>query len=207
MSNFLEGGTVEDALGAQAGAQVGQIKDQYAKARKKQVAVLGANGNLNSGVATYPLTDLATNAAGQESDVYSNLANTLGQIPAEDINDQNSYNRNLQLARLIAEQNKPSALQEALGAVGTATHIFCGGYVENECKVIDKKTGEVGVMAESGPELIIRLDTLGLTKKDIETFGLKGKFIGFDEAGISDEKIRDLVRLGLTRIDSTKEAA
>lgn len=192
--------TLEDALGSQAKAQSAQAQDAYTQSRKRLVSQLASNGQLMGGTADYPLGDLATQGAQDQSNIYSNLADSLGSIPAEDTTNQNDYNRNLQLAKLVASYNKPSQLQEALGTLGTATHIFCGGYIENECVFVDIKTGDKGVMAESGPELVIRLDTLGLTKEDVRNIGLDGTMAGFDEKGVTDDKIRELVRMGLNRL-------
>jgi hypothetical protein len=191
--------TLEQSLSGQAQNQIAQSQDAYTQNRKRLIADQAAGGQLMGGTKNYAQTDLATGEANNESNIYSGLGNALAGIPAEDTLNQEQYNQNLQLAQLIGNLNKPSSLQEALGAFGTATHIFCGGYVENECEVFDKKTGERGIMAERGPELIIRLDTLGLTKEDIEKLGLRGPMAGFDVNGITDDQIRALIKLGLSR--------
>lgn len=192
--------TLEDALSGQASNAITASQDKYTQARKRQVSQLAANGQLMGGTADYPLGDLAMQGAQEQSGIYSDLASALGGIPAEDALDQNQNARNTQLAQLIASFNKPSALQEGLSTVGTLTHIFCGGYVENQCSIVDNKTGERGIMAEKGPELIIRLDTLGLTKKDIQDLGLHGSMAGFDANKVTDKQIRHLIRIGLGRI-------
>lgn len=202
MALFATPTTLEQALGNQANSQVAQSQDAYTQNRKRLIAGQAAGGQLGSGVQNYGQTDLATGEANNESDIYSGLADSLAGIPAEDQLNQEQYNQNLQLAQLIGSLNKPSQLQEALGTVGTVSHIFCGGYVENECVIVDQKTGERGIMAESGPELIIRLDTLGLTKKDIEDLGLKGTMAGFEINGVTDKQIRELVKIGLSRTEN-----
>lgn len=108
--------SLEQALGDQAKNAIAQTQDQYVQNRKRLVGQQAAQGRLMSGVADYPLTDLSKEGAGAESDIYSNLASTLGGINAEDWANANDYQRNLQLAKLIGSLNKPSALQEALGA-------------------------------------------------------------------------------------------
>lgn len=125
MALFPEGTptTLEGALGQQAQQQVAQTRDQYTQARKRLVSKEAANGRLMSGVSNYPLTDLANEGAGAESDIYSNLATTLGSIPSEDILNSNDYERNLQLAKLIGNMNKPSTLQLALGGLGAAGNL------------------------------------------------------------------------------------
>lgn len=114
--------TLEQALGNQAQNAVAQTADSYTQARRRLVGQQAAQGRLMSGVVNYPLTDLAKEGAGAESDIYSNLAATLGSIPAEDWANANEYQRNLQLAKLIGEMNKPSTLQEALSGLNTAGH-------------------------------------------------------------------------------------
>jgi hypothetical protein len=109
--------SLQQALGDQANQAVAQTTDAYTQARKRLVGQQAHSGRLMSGVADYPLTDLAKEGAGAESDIYSQLASSLGAIPAEDTLNQNDYNRNLQLAQLIAQLQKPSALQETLGFI------------------------------------------------------------------------------------------
>lgn len=121
MALFADGGptTLEQALGNQAQNQVAGVRDQYTQARKRLVSKEAASGRLMSGVSDYPLADLAREGAGAESDIYSNLASTLAGVPAEDTLNRNDYNRNLDLARLVGQLNKPSSLQEALGLIST----------------------------------------------------------------------------------------
>ena len=200
MSNFLDDTAptnLEQVLGNQAETQVNRLRDSQVQKRKRLVSQQAASGRLNSGVSNYPLADFDTAGANAESEIYSTLAAQLGGISSEDLLNQNDYNRNLQLSELIGTQNRPSKLQEAIGVLGAGTHIFCGGYVENLSAVVDLTTGERGVMAEKEPELIIRISTLGLKKEDLESLGLMGPMTGFDEAKISDDQIRNLIRKGL----------
>jgi hypothetical protein len=112
--------SLQQALGDQADNAVAQTQDKYTQARKRLVGQQAASGRLMSGVADYPLADLAKEGAGAESDIYSSLASQLGSIPAEDTLNMNDYNRNLQLAQLIGSLQRPSSLQETLGALGAA---------------------------------------------------------------------------------------
>lgn len=109
-----------DILGNQANLQADQTTDAYNQKRRKTVGQLGANGRLMSGVSNYDLGNLDA-AQGQDvSGAYSGLAGALGGIPAEDMLDTNNYGRQMSLAELIGRLNKPSKLQEALGALGAA---------------------------------------------------------------------------------------
>lgn len=115
--------TLEQALGDQANNQVSQLQDAYAQKRKRLVSQQASQGRLMSGVADYPLTDLSNEEAGAESAVYSGLASSLASIPAEDWANSRDYQRNIELAKLIGEMNKPSTLQEALGGLRTAGNL------------------------------------------------------------------------------------
>lgn len=115
--------TLEDTLTGQANNNVAQSRDAYTQNRKRLVASQAAGGQLGSGVQNYAQTDLATGEANNESGIYSDLANALAGIPAEDTLNQQQYNQNLQLAQLIGSLNKPSQLQEALGAGGAAASV------------------------------------------------------------------------------------
>lgn len=114
---------LEQVLGQQADTQAAGLQDAAVQRKKRLVAQEAHSGRLMSGVSDYPLTDLATSEASGIGDVYSNLAGALGQIPAEDYLNQNQNQNNLNLAQLIGNLNKPSALQEALGALGSAGNI------------------------------------------------------------------------------------
>lgn len=109
--------SLEQVLGNQANSQVSGIEDAYAQKKKRLVSQEAHSGRLMSGVSDYPLADLSAAQAGDEGDVYANLAGALGQIPAEDQLNQDDYNHNLQLADLIGKLNRPSELQQALGAL------------------------------------------------------------------------------------------
>lgn len=111
--------SLQQALGNQAQNKVAGVRDQYTQARKRLVAKEAAGGRLMSGVSDYPLADLASEGAGAESDIYSQLASSLSAIPTEDYLSRKGYNQNLDLANLIGKMNRPSSLQEALGLLST----------------------------------------------------------------------------------------
>lgn len=115
--------SLEDVLGARADTASNTIQNQYAKQRKKLVSQLASTNRLRGGTANYPLGDLAAGEIGDLGQVQGGLAESLGNIPAEDILDQNEFQRSFELSKLIGKLNKPSALQEALGAFGSATDI------------------------------------------------------------------------------------
>lgn len=121
MSNFLEegsGSTLADVLGATAKNAATGISDSYAKRRKREADIAGANGRLNSGVQNYTTADTSASELGDLGQVQSNLASSLAGIPASDILSQQGNNQNNALAELIARLSKPSDLQQALGLLG-----------------------------------------------------------------------------------------
>lgn len=118
-----EKSTLEDVLGKQADTAVAGIKDDYAQKRRRLAAQQAHSGRLLSGVSDYNFGDLGAGEAGDIGNVYSNLSGALAGIPAEDMLNQNAYQQNLKLAKLIGEMNKPSALEEALGGLRAAGSI------------------------------------------------------------------------------------
>lgn len=112
--------TLADVLGQQAATQTSQINQDYAKRKRQNVSQQAATGRLGSGVANYQAGDLASSQLGDLGGVQSNLANALAGIPTQDYLGTQEFNRSSQLARLIAELNKPSDLQTAFGALGAA---------------------------------------------------------------------------------------
>lgn len=116
-------GGLEQILGQQADTQAMGIEQGYAKKRKQLVGQQAAGGRLTSGVANYPLADLDSGEVGDLGGVYGNLASSLGQIPANDYIQQQEFDRNRQLAEMIAKMNKPSVLSQALGGLQAATNI------------------------------------------------------------------------------------
>jgi hypothetical protein len=127
MSLFDTGGSLEDVLGKQADDQVNTIGNVYAKKRRQSIAMNAHNGRLTSGVANYDMGDINAQQAGDVGDVYGGLSNSLGQVPTTDYTNEQDARRNRELAELIAKFNKPSALQEALGAVGAAGSLAATG--------------------------------------------------------------------------------
>jgi hypothetical protein len=116
----LFSGNLEDVLGQQADTQAMGIQQGYVKKRRQLAGQQAAGGRLGSGVANYPMADVDSAELGDLSGVYSGLAQSLGQIPAQGYADDQEYARNTQLAELIAKMNKPSKLSQALGGVGVA---------------------------------------------------------------------------------------
>lgn len=116
-------GTLEDALGQQANDASNTIEQQYAKKRRQSIAQAGASGRLNSGVYNYTAGDINAQEAGDLGGVESALASSLGQIPTQDYGQQQGNSAKRQLAELLAKLQKPSALEEAFGTVGTLGNI------------------------------------------------------------------------------------
>lgn len=115
--------TLEDILGRSADNSVNTIGQQYAKKRRQAISQQANAGRLGSGVANYTFGDIDAAQASDEGDIYANLAGSLGQIPINDYTTTREDERQRELARLLAELNKPSALEEALGAVGAVGNI------------------------------------------------------------------------------------
>lgn len=116
-------GNLEDVLGRQADTQTMGIEQVYAKKRRQLAGQQAKAGRLSSGVANYPMADLDAGEIGDLGGVYGNLAQSLGQIPAQKYLDDQEYARNTQLAELIAKMNKPSKLSQALGGLGAAAKV------------------------------------------------------------------------------------
>lgn len=119
MALFDQGSTstLEDVLGQQADTAGMNIKNQFAKARRQSVAQQAHAGRLGSGVANYQAGDINAGEVGALGDVQSNLSAALAAIPSDDYVDMRQNDRNRQLAEMIAQMNKPSALEETLGAM------------------------------------------------------------------------------------------
>lgn len=111
--------SLEDVLKQQSQVQTNQTTDSYNQARKRLVGQQAASGRLMSGVSDYPLTDLDTSKTQALSGIQSNLATSLGSVPAEDWLNQQNFRRSYDLASLIGSLNKPSTLEEVLGGIGS----------------------------------------------------------------------------------------
>lgn len=114
------GSTLADVLNQQADTATQGIQQNYAKKRRQTVSQQAALGRLGSGVANYPLADVNAGEVSDIGGVHSSLASALGGIPSQDYVNQNEDARNRKLAELIASLNKPSDLEQAFGALGTA---------------------------------------------------------------------------------------
>lgn len=115
--------TLQDVLGAQASGAESDINQGYAQKRKQLIAQQAHAGRLESGVSAYPLADLDTAQANDVAGVESGLSSSLGQIPTEDYYNNLDFQRKKQLADYLGGLNKPSSLQQALGAAGTAAQL------------------------------------------------------------------------------------
>lgn len=112
------GSTLADVLGQQASTLTEGVNQDYAKRKRKAISQGAATGRLSSGVQNYTMGDINASQLGDLGGVQANLASALGGIPAQDYLGQQDFNRSSQLARLIAELNKPSDLEQAFGALG-----------------------------------------------------------------------------------------
>lgn len=120
MSLFDEGsgGTLADVLGNQAATATQGINDTYAKRKRREAAIAGHTGRLNSGVQNYTTADTAASQLGDLGNVQGSLADALSGIPSEDYLGTQQDSRNRKLAELIARLSKPSDLESAFGTIG-----------------------------------------------------------------------------------------
>jgi len=123
--SFLDSGTgtLEDALRGQAETANLNIENLYARKRRQSVAQAAHGGRLGSGVYNYEAGDINTGETGALGQVQNALAYELGQVPLQDYASQQDAQRQAELARLLAEIQKASPLQEALGALGVAGNV------------------------------------------------------------------------------------
>jgi hypothetical protein len=109
---------LSDVLNQQAQSASANQQNDYVQQKRRTIADQGAMGRLESGVSNYPLTDLSTQNQKAQSGIQDQLASSLAGIPEEDWLNTQNFQRQTQLAQLIGSLNKPSSLQEALGAIG-----------------------------------------------------------------------------------------
>lgn len=119
--------TLEDVLGRQADTASMGIENAYSKVRRKAIGQQAHAGRLGSGVSNYTFGDINAAEANDMGNVESGLANALGQIPSQDYLSTQDYNRQRQLALLVAELSKPSALEQAFGIAGSVANIGAKG--------------------------------------------------------------------------------
>jgi len=110
--------SLADVLGNQAKTETQSISQDYAKQKRKAVSQGAASGRLTSGVQNYTMGDINANQAKEVGVVQSNLADALATIPTNDYASSQEFDRNIQLAELIAKLNKPNPL---MGLIGGAT--------------------------------------------------------------------------------------
>lgn len=119
--------TLSDVLNQQADTASQGITQDYAKKRRKLVSQNAATGRLGSGVSNYDFGDLNAGELSDVGGVQSNLSSELAQIPSNDYLAQNDFNRQKQLAELIAKLNQESTLSQVFGGIGTGLKL--GGTV------------------------------------------------------------------------------
>jgi len=123
--SFLDegsGSTLADVLGAQADTAATGINQSYAKRKRKEAALAGAGGRLNSGVQNYTAADTQASQLGDLGGVYGGLADALGSVPQQDYLTNREDDRNRQLALLIGELS-----QSGGGVLGGISGALSGG--------------------------------------------------------------------------------
>jgi hypothetical protein len=120
LPNGYDPKTLQDVINQSTGAQTANLTDSYQQQRKRDVADQASGGRLMSGVSSYPLTDLDTRYQQGLSGIQTGAANEMAGIPAEDWLNQQQFGRQLSLAQQIANQMKPSTLEQVFGGIGAA---------------------------------------------------------------------------------------
>jgi hypothetical protein len=119
--------TLQDVLSQSAGSQSANLTDQYQQARKQAISDQASSGRLMSGVSNYPLTDLDTQYQSGLSGIQGNLASQEGSIPEEDWLNTQQFGRSQDLASQIANELKPSDLQQIFQGIGTGASVIGAG--------------------------------------------------------------------------------
>lgn len=120
--------SLKDIFGDVAKSQVDPYLEGRAKGRSKVVAGQAASGRLSSGIAEHTLGDFDSNTASGEAAIRAGVLPSEGQGTLQ-TNQQEfvsseaekEYQRNLSLARLLGELNKPSTLSEVFGGIGATS--------------------------------------------------------------------------------------
>lgn len=126
MANFLDegsGSSLADVLGAQADTAATGVTNEYAKRKRKEAAIAGSTGRLNSGVQNYTVADTNASELGDLGNVYGGLATALGNVTNNDYLTNQQDARDRELAMLVASLNKPSSLASAMGMAGSAINL------------------------------------------------------------------------------------
>lgn len=119
--------TLADVLGTQAADASTGLEDQYAQSRRRLIGQQAHAGRLTSGVANYPMGDLNAAEATDLGGVQSGLASSLGQVPTQDYADTQDFDRQRQLALLVASLSQPSDLEKAFGIAGGVANVAAKG--------------------------------------------------------------------------------
>lgn len=114
---------LQDVLNQSAGAQTANLTDQYQQARKQAISDQASSGRLTSGVSNYPLTDLSSQYESGLSGIQGNLASEENSIPEEDWLNSQTFGRQQSLADQIANELKPSDLQQIFQGIGTGAQV------------------------------------------------------------------------------------
>lgn len=131
---YKPGRTLEDVLGDSAQNQVDTYKRGRLPGRNSKVSELAATGRLSSGVAENVLHNYDTDTNNGETGIRAGILPSVaqGQLTADSQNRQNTftadeaekeYNRNMTLARLLGDMNKPSKLSEIFSGIGGAANL------------------------------------------------------------------------------------
>lgn len=123
--------TLKDIFGDVAQGQVDPYKEGRAAGRGKVVAGQAASGRLSSGIAEHTLGEYDSDTASGEaairagvlpSEAQGTLQTNQNEFAADEA--EKEYQRNLSLAKLLGQMNKPSTLQEIFTGIGAGSSLL-----------------------------------------------------------------------------------
>lgn len=123
--------SLKDIFGDVAQSQVDPFQADRAAKRGKVVSGQAASGRLSSGIAEHTLGEFDSDTAAGEAAIRAGVLPSEGQgTLQEDQQDfasseaEKEYQRNMSLARLLGQMNKPSTLQEIFGGIGAGAGLI-----------------------------------------------------------------------------------
>lgn len=123
--------SLKDIFGDVAQSQVDPYRTDRAAQRGKVVAGQAASGRLTSGIAEHTLGEFDKNSASGEAAIRAGVlpGEAQGTLQSQQQDWQSSeaekeYQRNLSLAKMLGDMNKPSTLQEIFGGIGMGANLL-----------------------------------------------------------------------------------
>ena len=123
--------SLKDIFGDVAQSQVDPYRSDRAMGRGKVVSGLAASGRLSSGIAQHTLDAFDKDTSSGEAAIRAGVLPSEGQGTLQTMqNDflsseaEKEYQRNLTLANLLGDINKPSTLQEIFAGIGAGSGLL-----------------------------------------------------------------------------------